>query len=58
MKIYCEDLERNIDEGECYSAKGSPVCQVCLEKQINKKLLGLVKKKKDRKNRDCPTNLC
>jgi hypothetical protein len=45
MKIYCEDLERNIDESECYNAKGSPVCQACLEKQINKKVIKFNKDK-------------
>lgn len=38
IKIYCADLEKMIEEGGCYDADGSTVCQICLNKPIRKKI--------------------
>jgi len=38
VKIYCEDLEKTIDEDGCYDAKGSTVCKDCLTKLDRKKV--------------------
>ena len=37
IKIYCEDLEKTIDEDGCYDAKGSTICKECLVKPAPKK---------------------
>ena len=37
IKIYCEDLEKTIDEDGCYDAKGSTICKACLVKPAPKK---------------------
>ena len=38
IKIYCEDLEKTIDEYGCYDAKGSTICKACLVKRAVKKV--------------------
>ena len=38
IRIYCDDLEKFIDKGGCYNAKGSTICQTCLEKPAPKKV--------------------
>ena len=47
IKIYCEDLEKHIDEDGCYDAKGSTICQACLEKPAGKKVNRISKVKKN-----------
>ena len=37
IKIYCDDLEKMIDQDGCYDAKGSTICKACLEKPAAKK---------------------
>lgn len=37
IQIYCEDLEKMIDEDGCYDADGSTICQTCLNKPDRKK---------------------
>jgi hypothetical protein len=37
VKIYCDDLEKTIDEDGCYDAKGSTICKACLVKPASKK---------------------
>jgi hypothetical protein len=37
IKIYCDDLEKTIDEDGCYDAKGSTICKACLVKPTSKK---------------------
>jgi hypothetical protein len=37
IKIYCDDLEKSIDEDGCYDAKGSTICKACLVKPAPKK---------------------
>jgi hypothetical protein len=37
IKIYCDDLEKSIDEDGCYDAKGSTICKACLVKPASKK---------------------
>jgi len=46
IKIYCEDLEKTIDEDGCYDAKGSMICQTCLKKPVRKKVNRVNKDKK------------
>ena len=46
IKIYCEDLEKTIDEDGCYDAKGSMICQACLKKPNRKKINRVNKDKK------------
>lgn len=48
MKIYCEDLEKTIDEDGCYDAKGSMICQACLKKPARKKVNRVNKDKKNK----------
>lgn len=43
--IYCEDLEKTIDEEGCYDAKGSTVCKDCLKKPERKKVNRVTKGK-------------
>lgn len=38
VTIYCEDLEKTIDEDGCYDAKGSTICKDCLKKPDRKKI--------------------
>ena len=38
IKIYCDDLEKTIDEDGCYDAKGSTICKACLVKPVPKKI--------------------
>jgi hypothetical protein len=38
IKIYCEDLEKTIDELGCYDAKGSTICKACSVKPPPKKV--------------------
>ncbi len=38
IKIYCEDLEKMIDEDGCYDADGSVICQTCTNKPIRRKV--------------------
>jgi hypothetical protein len=45
-KIYCEDLEKTIDQDGCYDAKGSTICQTCLKKPDRKKINRVNKVKK------------
>jgi len=47
IKIYCEDLEKMIDEDGCYDAEGSTVCQICTNKPIRKKTSRTNKSEKD-----------
>ncbi len=37
IKVYCDDLEKTIDEDGCYDAKGSTICKACLVKPAPKK---------------------
>ncbi|MBI4682564.1 MAG: hypothetical protein HY757_05610 [Nitrospirae bacterium] len=46
IKIYCEDLEKTIDEDGCYDAKGSTICQACSKKPVRKKVKWDYKDKK------------
>ncbi len=46
ITIYCGDLEKTIDRGGCYDAKGSIVCKACLEKPASKKTDNIIKLKK------------
>jgi hypothetical protein len=46
IKIYCEDLEKMIDEDGCYDAKGSTICQTCIEKPVHKKVNRITEDKK------------
>jgi hypothetical protein len=39
LRIYCADLEKMIEEGGCYDAGGSTICQVCLKKPVHKKIV-------------------
>ena len=47
IKIYCEDLEKMIDEDGCYDADGSTICQTCLNKPIRKKTVRAIKNEKN-----------
>jgi hypothetical protein len=38
ITIYCEDLEKTIDEDGCYDAKGSTICKDCSKKPERKKV--------------------
>ena len=38
IKIYCDDLEKTINEDGCYDAKGSRICKECLVKPPSKKI--------------------
>jgi hypothetical protein len=38
IKIYCNDLNKLIDEDGCYDAKGSTICKACLEKPTPNKV--------------------
>ncbi len=38
-KIYCDDLEKTIDQDGCYDAKGSTICKTCLAKPERKKII-------------------
>ena len=46
IKIYCEDLEKAIDEDGCYDAKGSTICRACSEKPAPKKVNKINKDKR------------
>jgi hypothetical protein len=46
IKIYCDDLEKSIDEDGCYDAKGSTICKACLVKPAPKKVNKINKDKK------------
>jgi len=48
--IYCDDLEKSIDKDGCYDAKGSTICQTCLEKPAPKKINNI--------NKDIKTGKC
>ena len=37
IRIYCDDLEKTINEDGCYDAKGSTICKACLAKPSPKK---------------------
>ncbi len=50
IKIYCEDLEKTIDEDGCYDAKGSTICKACLKKPPPKKV-NKIHKDKNQDNR-------
>ena len=41
IRIYCDDLEKYIDKDGCYDAKGSTLCQTCLEKPAPKKVINI-----------------
>jgi len=45
VKIYCDDLEKTIDQDGCYDAKGSTICKACLQKPLRKKVNRLSKDK-------------
>ena len=45
-RIYCDDLEKTIDEIGCYDAKGSQVCKACIEKPAPTKVNKINKDKK------------
>jgi hypothetical protein len=38
IKIYCDDLDKTIDQNGCYDAKGSTICKACAEKPSFKKV--------------------
>jgi hypothetical protein len=38
VKIYCDDLEKTIDQDGCYDAKGSTICKACSKKPVRKKV--------------------
>ena len=42
--IYCDDLEKTIDQDGCYDAKGSTICKACLEKPALKKVNPVIKR--------------